>query len=231
MFHSETPMDDGTWIQEIISSLPAVMDQTPSSNNQKILRIIAAITNNVKNEILYLHSQTYLDNMSGKFLTDYARDWGVTRIDDDDDFLKFQIRIQQLKGRLGVTDDDFKLLIATVLDIDVSSFDVVPGDDPESVKVLNLPFNFTDNKQEIKRKILTDSLQQMLPLEYLLVEVQFQTISDLSIYAGIVAQTRTVTRSEMTNLTSRMNHIYHHIYVGITAQQFRVTDAPLKGVD
>jgi len=197
MFHSETPMDDDTWTQEIVSSLPAVMQQSPDSNNQKILRIIAAMTNKVKNEILYFHRQTFLENMSGKFLTDYARDWGVTRIDDDDDFLKFQIRIQQLKGRLGVTDDDFKLLIATVLNIDVSAFDVVPGDDPETVKVLNLPFNFTDNKQEIKRKILNDSLQQMLPLEYLLVEVQFQTISDMPIYAGVAAQQHRTTEATL----------------------------------
>lgn len=231
MFHSEILMDDESWKQDVLSSLPAVLNQSADSNNQKILRIISAYTNNVKNEILHLHEQMFLKNMSGKFLTDYAKDWGVTRIDDDDDFLKFQIRIQQLKGRLGVTDDDFKLLIATVLDIDVSSFDVVPGDDPESVKVLNLPFNFTDNKQEIKRKILTDSLQQMLPLEYLLVEVQFQTISNLSLYVGVVAQTRTVTKAEMTNLRSRTNNIYRHIYIGTAAQQFRVTDAPLKGAD
>lgn len=229
MFHSETPMDDDSWAQEIVSSLPAVFNQGEDSNNQKVLRIFAKMVNSTKNEILHFSEQRILDNTSGQFLTDLAKDWGVTRIDDDDEFLRFQIRLQKFKGRMGVTDNDFKRLISMVLNIDASSFDVIPGENPEEVQVLNLPFNFTDNKQRIKRQILKDSLQQMLPLEYLLTEIQYAVNTTARLQIGMVTQHLRTTHAGL--MTSRTNKITHHIYVGAATQQWRRTYAELKGVE
>ncbi|MGD7020089.1 hypothetical protein [Levilactobacillus sp. LN180102] len=229
MFHSETPMDDDSWVQEIVSSLPAVFNQGEDSNNQKVLRIFAKMVNSTKNEILHFSEQRILDNTSGQFLTDLAKDWGVTRIDDDDEFLRFQIRLQKFKGRMGVTDNDFKRLISMVLNIDASSFDVIPGENPEEVQVLNLPFNFTDNKQRIKRQILKDSLQQMLPLEYLLTEIQYAVNTTAQLQVGMITQHLRTTHAGL--MTSRANQITHHIYVGAATQQWRRTYAELKGVE
>ncbi|MCU0199862.1 hypothetical protein [Levilactobacillus brevis] len=229
MFHSETPMDDDSWAQEIVSSLPAVFNQGEDSNNQKVLRIFAKMVNSTKNEILHFSEQRILDNTSGQFLTDLAKDWGVTRIDDDDEFLRFQIRLQKFKGRMGVTDNDFKRLISMVLNIDASSFDVIPGENPEEVQVLNLPFNFTDNKQRIKRQILKDSLQQMLPLEYLLTEIQYAVNTTAQLQVGMITQHLRTTHAGL--MTSRANQITHHIYVGAATQQWRRTYAELKGVE
>ncbi|MGJ3947089.1 hypothetical protein [Levilactobacillus brevis] len=229
MFHSETPMDDDSWAQEIVSSLPAVFNQGEDSNNQKVLRIFSKMVNSTKNEILHFSEQRILDNTSGQFLTDLAKDWGVTRIDDDDEFLRFQIRLQKFKGRMGVTDNDFKRLISMVLNIDTGSFDVIPGENPEEVQVLNLPFNFTDNKQRIKRQILKDSLQQMLPLEYLLTEIQYAVNTTARLQIGMVTQHLRTTHAGL--MTSRTNKITHHIYVGAATQQWRRTYAELKGVE
>lgn len=229
MFHSETPMDDDSWVQEIVSSLPAVFNQGEDSNNQKVLRIFSKMVNSTKNEILHFSEQRILDNTSGQFLTDLAKDWGVTRIDDDDEFLRFQIRLQKFKGRMGVTDNDFKRLISMVLNIDTGSFDVIPGENPEEVQVLNLPFNFTDNKQRIKRQILKDSLQQMLPLEYLLTEIQYAVNTTAQLQVGMITQHLRTTHAGL--MTSRANQITHHIYVGAATQQWRRTYAELKGVE
>ncbi|MFC6180358.1 hypothetical protein [Lactiplantibacillus daowaiensis] len=182
MFQSETPMDDETWQQNILSSLPADMNQSDGSNNQKILSVFASIILAAKKDLLDISQVSLLDHCYGQTLTELAAEYGITRIDSDDDFLRFQVRLQWLKGRMGVTTNDLKKLISTVLGVDITSFDIVGTDNPLEIKIVNLPFTFTGTKREIKRKILTDSLQEMLPVGYLLADVQFQGIAAATIY-------------------------------------------------
>lgn len=223
MYKSETPMDDDAWRSDILSSFPAVMNQSPDSNNQKILGIIANIAVDAKNELLEFSVQSLLSNCSGDYLTELAKEYGVTRIDDDDDFLRFEIRLQWLKGRSGITNNDIKRLIATILDIDIMSFDIVGTDNPLEIRIVNLPFNFTENKQEIKKKILAQAIQEMLPATYLLVEMQFVENIYGKVYVGALGQThKTAYAMDMTTMRRDVN-LPGHLYVAAVGQSYKQT--------
>ncbi|EEI19824.1 hypothetical protein HMPREF0497_1378, partial [Lentilactobacillus buchneri ATCC 11577] len=76
----------------------------------------------------------------------------------------------------GITTNDLKTLIATVLNIGTDVFDINGTDNPEEVEVANIPFDFNSgDKAEVKRKILTNAIQSMLPPEYLLKDLQYAT--------------------------------------------------------
>lgn len=174
MFKSDEDLSDDGWRQHYGGMLPAVMNQEPESNNQKILDIICQLANNAKNNLLSISDQVLISNASGQTLTDLAADWGVTRIDDDDDFLRFELRLQWLKGRTGVTTNDLKNIISYALDIDVKSFDVIGDENPEEIELTNVIVNIPEGpKAELKRRILLSSIEDILAPEYKLKDMQY----------------------------------------------------------
>lgn len=189
MYQTETDLSDSTLRNWLVSMFPAIMNQEDESNNQNLLNLIADLLNEHKNDLLSISDQTLLNNASGKTLTDIALDYGINRLDDDDDFLRFQVRLQLLKNHMGITTNDLKTLIATVLSIDPSAFDINGTDNPEEVEVANIPFDFNSgDKAEVKRKILTNAIQSMLPPEYLLKDLQYATTVNNQLYVGVHAQ-------------------------------------------
>ncbi len=142
-----------------------------------------------KNDLLNISDQLRLSKAAGQVLTEIAADYGVTRLDDDDDFLRFQVRLQLLKNDSGVTTNDIKKLIATILSIDPSVFDIDGTDNPEEIEVTNIPFDFNSgDKAEIKRKILTNAIQSMLPPEYLLKDLQYAVTANKPLYVAVHGQ-------------------------------------------
>ncbi|GHP12958.1 hypothetical protein YK48G_03830 [Lentilactobacillus fungorum] len=190
MYQTEKDLTDDSLHDWITSMFPAYMNQEDQSNNQNVLNIIAALLNMHKNNLLSISDQVLLDNASGQTLTEIALDYGISRLDDDDDFLRFQVKLQLLKNHMGVTTDDIKQLIATVLDIGTDVFDINGTDNPEEIEVTNIPFDFNSgDKAEVKRKILTNAIQSMLPPEYLLKDLQYATTVSNQIFVGVHAQT------------------------------------------
>lgn len=174
MYKSDEDLSDDGWRQTYGQMFPAVMNQDPESNNQKILNIIIDLANGEKNNLLSISDQMLIDNASGQNLTDLAADWGITRIDDDDDFLRFELRLQWLKGRMGVTTNDLKQIIAAALDIDVKSFNVIGDENPEEIEITNVIVNIPEGpKAELKRRILLGSIEDILAPEYKLKDMQY----------------------------------------------------------
>ncbi|ORJ52889.1 hypothetical protein LBR_12310 [Levilactobacillus brevis] len=189
MYQTETDLSDDSLRDWITTMLPGKLNQEDDSNNQRMLNIISDIFLAHKNDLLNISDQLRLSKAAGQVLTEIAADYGVTRLDDDDDFLRFQVRLQLLKNHSGVTTNDIKKLIATVLSIDPSVFDIDGTDNPEEIEVTNIPFDFNSgDKAEIKRKILTNAIQSMLPPEYLLRDLQYAVTANKSLYVAVHGQ-------------------------------------------
>lgn len=189
MYQTETDLSDDSLRDWITTMLPGKLNQEDDSNNQRLLNIISDIFLAHKNDLLNISDQSRLSKAAGQVLTEIAADYGVTRLDDDDDFLRFQVRLQLLKNHSGVTTNDIKKLIATVLSIDPSVFDIDGTDNPEEIEVTNIPFDFNSgDKAEIKRKILTNAIQSMLPPEYLLKDLQYAVTANKPLYVAVHAQ-------------------------------------------
>lgn len=189
MYQTETDLSDDSLRDWITTMLPGKLNQEDDSNNQRILNIISDIFLEHKNDLLNISDQLRLSKAAGQVLTEIAVDYGVTRLDDDDDFLRFQVRLQLLKNHSGVTTNDIKKLIATVLSIDPSVFDIDGTDNPEEIEVTNIPFDFNSgDKAEIKRKILTNAIQSMLPPEYLLKDLQYAVTANKPLYVAVHGQ-------------------------------------------
>lgn len=189
MYQTEADLSNDSLRDWITAMLPGKLNQEDDSNNQRILNIISDIFLAHKNDLLNISDQLRLSKAAGQVLTEIAADYGVTRLDDDDDFLRFQVRLQLLKNHIGVTTNDIKKLIATVLSIDPSVFDIDGTDNPEEIEVTNIPFDFNSgDKAEIKRKILTNAIQSMLPPEYLLKDLQYAVTANKPLYVAVHAQ-------------------------------------------
>lgn len=189
MYQTEADLSDDSLRDWITTMLPGKLNQEDDSNNQRILNIMSDIFLAHKNDLLNISDQLRLSKAAGQVLTEIAADYGVTRLDDDDDFLRFQVRLQLLKNHSGVTTNDIKKLIATVLSIDPSVFDIDGTDNPEEIEVTNIPFDFNSgDKAEIKRKILTNAIQSMLPPEYLLKDLQYAVTANKPLYIAVHGQ-------------------------------------------
>lgn len=189
MYQTEADLSNDSLRDWITAMLPGELNQEDDSNNQRILNIISDIFLAHKNDLLNISDQLRLSKAAGQVLTEIAADYGVTRLDDDDDFLRFEVRLQLLKNHSGVTTNDIKKLIATVLSIDPSVFDIDGTDNPEEIEVTNIPFDFNSgDKAEIKRKILTNAIQSMLPPEYLLKDLQYAVTANKPLYVAVHAQ-------------------------------------------
>ena len=189
MYQTETDLSNSTLRNWLVSMFPAIMNQEDESNNQKLLNLIADILDEHKNDLLSISDQALLNNASGQTLTDIALDYGITRLDDDDDFLRFEVRVQLLENHMGITTNDLKTLIATILNIGTDMFDIIGTGNPEELKVINIPFDFNSgDKADIKQKILANAIQSMLPPEYLLKDLQYATTVNNQLYVGVHAQ-------------------------------------------
>lgn len=199
MYQTESDISDDTLRDRVLSSFPAYMNQEDDSNNQRVLNIIADLFTQHKNNLLNISKQRLLSTCSGQSLTDLAADYGINRLDDDDNFLRFQIRFQMMKNRIGITTNDMKQLIAVLLDVTVDTFDIIGTDNPEEIEVINIPFSWdSGDKAEVKRTILTNAIQSMLPPEYNLKDLKYSIESPSQLYVGVLAKTSVqVTVKEM----------------------------------
>ncbi|WP_282804013.1 hypothetical protein [Secundilactobacillus kimchicus] len=227
MFKStEVDLSDEALTEKILNAFPAVMNQEDGSVNQRLLQTIVAIVLSHKNDMLKLASMSDINNMSGGLLAAKAADWGVTRIDDDDDFLRFQVRLAILKSQLGDSMNDFKTLISIALGINPSVFNVVEGNGVESMRIINIPFNFDETKnRKRKQKLFEDTLQEIMPAEYKLEQIQYATNTTAKIFVAVVAQVQRKTYAPV--LLGRKNYTHRHIFVATVSQFWRKTCAPL----
>ena len=182
-------VDPDTLRQRIITALPAMVNQDPDSINQAILNIIADVVIDEADNLKRIYEWRDLDRNRGGGLDDVAADWGVHRIDDDDDFLRFEIRLAKMLSRIGVTENDLIDLTAFVLQADPHEFGLITdpkelGGDVEAFKLVNVPNKYS--KSARKKALLAKSLQSAVMPEVRL-DISFQAQADTSIYLATTA--------------------------------------------
>lgn len=198
MFEPKIDISDDTLKKKILNSLPAFKNSQDDSNNQKILNIIVSLFNNGKNNLLNVQNLMKLDNATGQNLTDWGKDYGVERFDDDDDFLRFEIRWQMLKSNTKLDMSSIKTLISVLLNIPLTQFDVVKTNRVKEVEITNIPLNFdSGSHSELKRRILSDRLQQVLPAETNLKDIQYQKQSFGQLYLATAGNKTVMRESEV----------------------------------
>lgn len=186
MFHPKTDISDDTLFKEITSSLPAFKNSEDDSNNQKILEIIAEIFSTGKNGLLDIAKLTDVNYATGQNLTDWGKEYGIDRFDNDDEFLRFEIKWQMLKSVTNTDIDSLKVLVSVLLNIPLTNFNLVKTDNPDELELINVPFDFaTGSHAEQKKQILIDDLQSVLPVEAKLKDIQFIKQSNTTFYYAI----------------------------------------------
>ena len=200
MFHPKTDISDDTLFKEITSSLPAFKNSEDDSNNQKILEIIAEIFSTGKNGLLDIAKLTDVNYATGQNLTDWGKEYGIDRFDNDDDFLRFEIRWQMLKSVTNTDIDSLKVLVSVLLNIPLTNFNLIKTDNPDELELINVPFDFDDGSHaEQKKQILIDDLQSVLPVEAKLKDIQFIKQSSTTFYFAVFGNKTRNEESEVLN--------------------------------
>lgn len=186
-FWTDLGLDDDSIRSRIMNGLPAMQSQDPDSTNQAILTVIANAVIRAADNFKMIYELRNLDRQSGKTLDDTAADWGVSRIDNDDDFLRFQVRLAWMLNRIGVTENDIIDLVAFILQCDPTEFDVITdpeqlGGDPEAFKLVNVPNKYA--KSPRKTALLVKSLRGAVMPEVRLDSVEFQANADMPLYVA-----------------------------------------------
>lgn len=190
-FWTDMGLDDDTIRQMIITALPARKNQSPDSNNQSLLNVFADDIIAEVDVFRKIYEWRQLENARGGALDDIAADWSVSRIDNDDDFLRFQIRLAKMLNRIGVTENDIINLIAFILQADPTEFDVITdpdelGGDPEAIRLTNIPNRYS--KSQRKKDLLVKSLEKAIMPEVKIIGVDFQAVADMPMYIGSIVQ-------------------------------------------
>lgn len=176
---------DSEWRKNAYDSLPGFMTTAQGSNNSKLLDIITDLGNVYKNDMLRLTDQMNVNTAKGQLLTDIAKDFGIDRIDNDDDFLRFEVKMEMWKEHLGPGFNSIKKFISYLFNIDEKDFSII-STGLKSIKITNLPFNFDSGSNEtLKRNIVGKMLRSILPSEYQLKEVAYQESTEIWLYQGI----------------------------------------------
>lgn len=181
MFKSQIDISDGKVKSDVINELQGFRNSLDDSNNVNLLNIYSEIFNQQKNSLIDINNLVQINKAQGSILDDLASDYGVSRVDSDDEFLRFLLRWSILKSKTATTINGLKLLVSNLLNIDIASFDVVSTNNIEEIELINIPFNFdSGDHANLKRKILANAIQEVLPVEYLLKDIQFSRNSSFN---------------------------------------------------
>lgn len=201
MLRPQIDISDDTLRTQLIQALPAFKNQEDDSNNQKILNIIADIFNDAKNSMADVSRLMQINQATGQNLTEIGKDYGIDRFDDDDEFLRFEIRWQILKANVHTDRDSLKVLVSVLLSIPLKEFDIRTTDNPKEIELVDIPFDFSSGSHsEQKRQMLSDDLQSILSAETSLKDISFTKQSHGIIYFAFTTTKANYNESEVTTI-------------------------------
>ncbi|KRM91608.1 hypothetical protein FC87_GL000740 [Fructilactobacillus florum DSM 22689 = JCM 16035] len=182
MFETDTDLSNEAIERQIQTSLPSVLSQLPDSNNQKLLHIISDLACLGKDNLLSVYKCKQLKYSSNACLDLIAEEYNIKRIDDDDEFLRFMVRTKIMQNTYGSTTNELKKMISIVMELPIDQFDFEATANPEELVITNIPFDFISGaKTEVKRKLVVEAIQDMLPPEYLLADVRYSKSTYLNV--------------------------------------------------
>ena len=175
----------------IANEFPAFLTSEDGSANQLLLSIIADQQVDDANLFKDIYQAIWPENLTGKLLETHAADWGVTRIDSDDEYLKFLIRLAKMKSHMGVTEDDLIRFIAFTTGADPSEFHVITdenqlGGDPMAIKVTGIPMHYISDER--RSQLLLKVIQSVVPATVRVVDIEYEAT-----YKGVTHVTGLIT--------------------------------------
>lgn len=168
----------------IANKFPAYLASEDGSANQLLLSMIA--DQQVADAQLFkdIYQAIWPENLTGVPLEKYAADWGVTRIDSDDNYLKFLIRLAKMKSHMGVTEDDLIRFISFTTGADPSEFHIITdadqlGGDPMAIKVTGIPAHYISDER--RARLLLKVIQSVVPATVRVIDVEYEAT-----YNGVI---------------------------------------------
>lgn len=127
-----------------------------------------------------------IDTAQGATLDLIGELYDVTRVDSDDDFYRFMIRLKQLTARSDGTINSIAEVVAKSLQIDPTSFQIIPlrngNDQVQHITIFGIPFEYADDIR--KTKIMLTGLASATILGVWLDNVSFTANTNMALYVG-----------------------------------------------
>lgn len=183
--------------RKMVDETSYVFDHDENSNWSGIFDVLNHANQQERDQIKRFLEWQDLDKAEGKVLDDIGRDYGVSRIDNDDNFYRFLIRLAQLKNHTDGSIDSLYKLISFALQADPSEFVIRLGyeidGEPNAIRVDDVPNKYNGDPR--KTRILLKYLEESRAAGIRLAGMTFQENNVNNIYIGMTS----VTMEEETN--------------------------------
>lgn len=183
---------------ELVALLPISYPRNPESNWYKILDLFGYELDTIQKSTLRISSWHSIDEASGKALEVVGNEYGVTRTTIDDEFYRFLIKSHIEMGLRVGTVNDLIHVLSNTSGLDASAFDVRNGQEPMSVKVLNMPTALTPDENQ--RQLVIDWIEAVLPAGVRLEEISFRSASESEIGLGMVIESASWFKSPVATM-------------------------------
>lgn len=188
-----------TSTDELMKLLPISYPRNKESNWYKIVDLFGYQLDKLKTSTQRISNWKNIDESGGKALEEIGKEYGVPRTTNDDEFYRFLIKSHiEMSLRVGTINDLIHVL-ANTSGIDPSAFDVRNGEEPMSVKVLNMPTALTPD--ESQRQLVIDWIEAVLPAGVRLEEISFRSASESEIMLGIVIESAAWFKTPVANMS------------------------------
>lgn len=216
--------------QKFMSLLSYALDHRNNSNLSLVIKAFNDSIFQQKKQLHRIKNWTDIDKAQGKVLDSIGQNYGVSRIDADDDFYRFLIKIAKLKNHSDGSVNEIINIISTALNADPTEFVVKFGyeidGEPLALRIDNIPNKYNDNPR--KTKLMLKYLEESLAAGIRLIGMTFQENNTSNLYIGMTS----VTMEEETNVMKSNFEIdnSNKQFIAISTQtQFEETNT-MKGM-
>lgn len=207
--------EEYTTLRKMVDQTSYVFDHDDNSNWTGIFEVLNHANYDQREQLKKILDWQQLDNAKGKILDDIGRDYGVNRIDNDDDFYRFLIRLAKIKNHTDGSVNSIYNLISYALQVNPDEFSIKFGyeidGEPNAIRVDDIPNEYSSDPR--KTRILMKYLEQSIAAGIRLIGLTFQENNINNLYIGMAS----VTMVEETNkmkLASELDNSVHQ-YVAI----------------
>lgn len=189
--------EEYTTLRQMVDQTSYVFDHDDNSNLTGIFEILNHTNYDQREQLKRIFDWQQLDNAQGKVLDMIGQDYGVNRIDNDDDFYRFLIRLAKIKNHTDGSINSIYNLISYALQVSSEEFSIKLGyeidGEPNAIRVDDIPNEYS--KDPRKTRILMKYLEQSIAAGIRLIGLTFQENNINNLYIGMTS----VTMEEETN--------------------------------
>lgn len=176
--------EEYTMLRQMVDQTSYVFDHDDNSNLTGIFEVLNHANYDQREQLKNIFDWQQLDNAQGKVLDMIGQDYGVNRIDNDDDFYRFLIRLAKIKNHTDGSIDSLYNLIAYALQADTSEFHIRLGyeinGEPNAIRVDNVLNKYNNDPR--KTRLLMLYLSESIAAGIRLIGLSFQEINNNDLF-------------------------------------------------